>query len=65
MNWSPRAVIALLLGVVVLIFVLFSGAHKLLHPAESSVAFVVEAWKELLVTIVGGLLVWIGGKPKQ
>lgn len=54
------------MGSIVLVFVLDSFIFRVIHPDP---AFVVketaEFWKELMLAIVGGLMVWIGSEPKD
>jgi hypothetical protein len=51
----------MLLGVAVLMFILLSAVARMtgVNPQEYSVA----AWKEIVLSIVGGLMVWLGGGP--
>lgn len=67
MNWHPKSIVALILGITVLAFVLFSGVIRLVVVPEAPQLdkSTIEAWKEILVTIVGGLLVWIGGQDDR
>lgn len=65
-DWHPKSWAALLMGSIVLVFVLDSFIFRIIHPDP---AFVVketaEFWKELMLAIIGGLMVWIGSEPKD
>jgi uncharacterized membrane protein len=64
-QWHPRSWVALLLGLVVLVFVLITGLHRLFGVAVNDPTVmkdVVAGWKEIMLAIVGGLMVWIGGR---
>lgn len=60
-DWHPKSWTALLLGICVLVYILLAGLFRMVHPSPNAMAAeAVGAWKELMLAIVGGLLVWIG-----
>ena len=65
MNWHPRSWLALLMGSVVLLFVLVTGMLRFFGMGINDpnvLADMIASWKELMLAIIGGLMVWLGGK---
>jgi len=64
-NWHPRSWLALLMGSVVLLFVLVTGMQRFFGMGINDpnvLADMIASWKELMLAIIGGLMVWLGGK---
>jgi len=64
-NWHPRSWLALLMGSVVLLFVLVTGMLRFFGMGINDpnvLADMIASWKELMLAIIGGLMVWLGGK---
>jgi hypothetical protein len=56
-EWSPQKIVALGFIVILLISVIGHEVNRNLHPAENTS---VEWWGRILLTVVGGLLLYLG-----
>jgi uncharacterized membrane protein len=64
-NWHPRSWLAILMGSIVLLFVLVTGMLRFFGMGINDpnvLADMIASWKELMLAIIGGLMVWLGGK---
>jgi uncharacterized membrane protein len=64
-SWHPRSWLAILMGCIVLVFVLITGLLRFFGMGVSDpgvMADMIASWKELMLAIIGGLMVWLGGR---
>ena len=67
-EWHPRSWVAILMGVIVLVFVIVTALIRLFHGVSADpkiMADMINGWKELMLAIVGGLMVWLGGRTDE
>jgi hypothetical protein len=64
---NARAIIATLLATILLIFIIGSFTLRYLGEAGDYIGqeATVIAWKDILMTITGGLIAYIGGENKN
>jgi hypothetical protein len=61
-DWHPRSWLAMLMGIAVLLFIVLSAIARIV--GVNPVTEAVGAWKEIVLSIVGGLMVWLGGTDR-
>ena len=61
-DWHPRSWLAMIMGVAVLLFMVLVAVSRLF--GVNPMAEAVGAWKEIMLSIIGGLMVWLGGENR-
>ena len=65
MKWTPQSWVAMILGMILVIFFVASAIYRLVNPDIFPPEHTSSAWKEIVMAIVGGLLTWMGGQNKN